>query len=48
MIIVDGILRLTKPLQDLSYRRRPIDAFFASLAENILDRAIGVALSGTA
>ena len=48
MVIVDGILRVSRPAQDLSYQRRPIDAFFASLAENMRHRAIGVILSGAA
>jgi two-component system CheB/CheR fusion protein len=48
MVIVDGILRVSRPVQDLSYQRRPIDAFLVSLAENMRDRAIGVILSGTA
>ena len=35
MVIVDGTLRLSRPAQDLSYQRRPIDAFLVSLAENM-------------
>ena len=48
MVIVDGILRVSRPLQDLSYQRSPVDAFFVSLAENMRNRAIGVILSGAA
>ena len=48
MVIVDGILRVSRPAQALSYQRRPIDAFFVSLAENMRNRAIGVVLSGAA
>ena len=48
MVIVDGILRLSRPAHDLSYQRRPIDAFFTSLAENMRNRAIGVIFSGAA
>jgi two-component system CheB/CheR fusion protein len=46
MVIVDGILRVSRPVQERSYRRKPIDAFFVSLAENMRDQAIGVILSG--
>ncbi len=48
MVIVEGVLRVSRPLQDLSYQRRPIDAFLISLAENMRNRAIGVILSGAA
>ena len=48
MVILDGILRVSRPVQELSHQRRPIDAFFLSLAENMRNRAIGVVLSGAA
>ncbi len=48
MVIVDSILRVSRPVQELSYKRRPIDAFLVSLAENMHNRAIGVVLSGAA
>jgi two-component system, chemotaxis family, CheB/CheR fusion protein len=48
MVIGDGVLRVSRPAQDLSYQRRPIDAFFVSLAANMHHRAIGVVLSGAA
>ena len=48
MVIVDGTLRVSRPAQDLSYQRRPIDAFFISLARDMRSRAIGVILSGAA
>ena len=48
MVIEDSILRLSRPVQELSYQRRPIDVFFVSLAENMRNLAIGVILSGAA
>lgn len=46
ILIADGILRVSPPVQELSYQRRPIDAFLISLAANMRNRAIGVILSG--
>ncbi|HXN47720.1 MAG TPA: chemotaxis protein CheB [Bryobacteraceae bacterium] len=48
MLIADGVLRLSRPAQQLSHQRRAIDAFFVSLAESMHSRAIGVVLSGAA
>jgi len=48
MVIVDGVLRVNRPVQRLSYQRRPVDAFFVSLAKDARSRAIGVILSGAA
>ena len=48
MVILDGVLRVSRPVQELSHQRRPIDAFLFSLAENMRNRAIGVVLSGAA
>jgi two-component system CheB/CheR fusion protein len=48
MVLLDGSLRVSRPAQELSHRRRPIDEFFVSLAENMHNRAIGVILSGAA
>jgi len=48
MVIANGILRVSQPVQDLSYQRRPIDVFLVSLAQNMHNRAIGVILSGAA
>jgi two-component system CheB/CheR fusion protein len=48
MVLSDGHLRVSRPAQELSHRRRPIDEFFVSLAETMRNRAIGVILSGAA
>ena len=48
MVLVDGNLRLSTPVEGLAHRRRPIDEFFISLAETMRNRAIGVVLSGAA
>jgi two-component system CheB/CheR fusion protein len=48
MLLVDGMLRVTRPAQEFSHQRRPIDAFFVSLAESMRHRAIGIVLSGAA
>ena len=48
MAIADGVLRLSRPAQQLPHQRRAIDTFFTSLAENMHSRAIGVVLSGAA
>ncbi|HZY71745.1 MAG TPA: chemotaxis protein CheB, partial [Edaphobacter sp.] len=48
MVLLDGSLSVSRPLEALSHRRRPIDQFFVSLAETMRNRAIGVILSGAA
>ena len=48
MAIADGVLRISRPAQQLSHQRRAIDTFFTSLAESMHSRAIGVVLSGAA
>jgi two-component system CheB/CheR fusion protein len=48
MVVVDGTLRVNRPSPERSYQRKPIDAFFTSLAENMHNLAIGVVLSGAA
>jgi two-component system CheB/CheR fusion protein len=47
MAIVDGVLRLS-PREEGRARRRPIDYFLRTLAEDQGNRAIGIILSGTA
>ena len=46
MVIVDGIFSVSRPCKTSLYQRKPIDAFFTSIAENMRNRAIGVILSG--
>jgi two-component system CheB/CheR fusion protein len=46
LTIQDGVLRLTQPPEPRG-RRRPIDVFFAALAEDQQERAICIVLSGT-
>ena len=46
MTIVDGNLKIVKPAPPRD-RRRPIDTFFESLAEDQGESAIGIILSGT-
>ncbi len=48
MLIADRTLRLNPLTEEQSHRRRPIDAFFLSLAASARSRAIGVVLSGAA
>ena len=45
LTIKDGVLRLTAPAPAREHRR-PIDTFFASLAEDCVERAVGIVLSG--
>lgn len=46
LTMADGALRVTKPAPVREYRR-PIDTFFASLAEDQGERAVCIVLSGT-
>lgn len=46
MAIFNGILHLMDPTQARGFRK-PIDYFFRSLAEDQMDKAIGIVLSGT-
>jgi AcrR family transcriptional regulator len=48
MVIANRVLKITRPEQSSSHLRRPVDAFFASLADDIHSAAIGVVLSGAA
>src|ERR1700693_3285694 len=48
MAIANRILKLDPPAQQPSHQRRPVDVFFASLAEDAHNNAIGVVLSGAA
>lgn len=48
MLLTDGVLRLNPLVEGPSRQRKPIDAFFASLAESMRSRAVGVVLSGAA
>ncbi len=45
LTIEDGILRVVSPAPPREHRR-PIDTFFASLAQDCGDKAVGVVLSG--
>lgn len=45
LTIKDGVLKLVSPAPPRE-RRRPIDTFFASLAEDRGDKAVGIVLSG--
>jgi two-component system, chemotaxis family, CheB/CheR fusion protein len=45
LTIKDGVLRLVTPAPARE-RRRPIDAFFTSLAEDCGERAVGIVLAG--
>jgi len=45
MTILKGVLRLSKPIEERGLRL-PIDTFFRSLAEERLERSVGVILSG--
>ena len=45
LTIKDGILRVVSPAPPREHRR-PIDTFFASLAEDCGDKAVGIVLSG--
>jgi two-component system CheB/CheR fusion protein len=48
LLLVDRTLQVVQPKEQYSYQRRPIDAFFTSLADTMHSRAIGVVLSGAA
>ena len=48
MVLVDGVLRVHRPAEQLSHQRRAVDAFLISLADSMHSRAIGVVLSGAA
>jgi len=46
MVLEDGMLHLHKPAAAHGFRL-PIDLFFRSLAQDQIDKAIGIILSGT-
>jgi two-component sensor histidine kinase len=43
--VLDGRLQL-KPIEEQARERNPIDIFFASLARDLTDRAVGIVMSG--